>query len=151
VKRLLQRKAYAREDVNGTLARLTALGYLDDLRYASGFVATVARAKAWGPHRVRAELARRGVDRETVDTAMARAAEEGGAPEENLDRALAKLLRAKGIPADRRGRDRLKAALMRQGFASTDVRVAVAALSGDIEAEPEEIGREIEETEGEAT
>lgn len=62
----LRRANEAEEDVQDVIQWLTRLGYLDDRRFAI----TLAREKirdAWGPHRIRAELARKGVDRIIVE------------------------------------------------------------------------------------
>lgn len=52
------------------IAWLHGLGYLDDRRFARRYVLEKART-GWGPHRIRAELARKGVDRAVVDEALA--------------------------------------------------------------------------------
>lgn len=49
---------------------LRDLGYLDDRRFASRYLAEKAKA-GWGPQRIRAELARRGVERTVIDEVVA--------------------------------------------------------------------------------
>ena len=129
LRRLLRRKGFRGAEVSGALAKLEDLGYVDDSRYASTFIAFVAVSRAWGPARVRRELASRGVPRDVIEAALKGAAVDGILSSANLDRAIAKHLRAHGVPVDRRGRDRLRAALRRQGFALQDINRAVAALS----------------------
>ncbi len=124
----LRRKGYGADEIPGVLARLHELGYLDDARYALGLATQLAADKAWGPRRVRQELARRGVASEIVEQVMQRAAEEGAAPAGNLDRALRKLIRLHGAPKERKDRERFRAALLRRGFAPDDVSGALAAL-----------------------
>jgi regulatory protein len=109
------------------VARLEELRYVDDLAYAAAFAGTVARTKSWGPRRVRQELARRGVSAGTIEAGMAKAGEEGASPSGNIEAALAKLTR-RGLPAERRGRDRIRAALARRGFESAEISRAIEAL-----------------------
>ena len=59
-----------------TVEWLTGLGYLDDRRFAGAYVAEKQRG-GWGPRRIRAELAAKGVERPVVDEALA-AREENG-------------------------------------------------------------------------
>jgi regulatory protein len=124
----LRRKGYGADEIPGVLARLHELGYLDDARYALGLATRLAADKAWGPRRVRQELARRGVAGEIVEQVMKRAEEEGAAPAGNLERALAKLIRLHGAPKGRKDRERIWAALLRRGFAPGDISGALAAL-----------------------
>lgn len=49
---------------------LRDLGYLDDRRFASRYVAEKAKA-GWGSQRIRAELGRKGVERTVIDEALA--------------------------------------------------------------------------------
>lgn len=136
--RHLQSKGYRPKEIEETLARLEELGYLDDARQAEAFATRVAAERCWGPRRVCQELARRGVSREIIEGALAGAEEEGAAPSGNLDRALARQLRQRGRPADRRERDRLRAAMIRRGFEPGEIDRAleqVDAAAGDDEWE----------------
>jgi regulatory protein len=56
--------------VSETVEWLTGLGYLDDRRFAGAYVAEKQRG-GWGPRRIRAELAAKGVERPVVDEALA--------------------------------------------------------------------------------
>ncbi len=57
------------------LGRLEEWGYLDDRQYAEAFVRS--RRERWGPLRLRAELARRGVKDEIIRAALEDATDEG--------------------------------------------------------------------------
>jgi SOS response regulatory protein OraA/RecX len=73
---------YRADLVDATVERLQALGYLDDEEFARAWVASRDRAHPRGERALRAELGRKGVDRETVDAVLAEradAAEEAGA------------------------------------------------------------------------
>jgi regulatory protein len=56
--------------VEQTMEWLVDLGYLDDRRFAAAYVAEKQRG-GWGPRKIRAELAAKGVERSTVDEAVA--------------------------------------------------------------------------------
>jgi regulatory protein len=53
-----------------TVEWLAGLGYLDDGRFAAAYMAEKQRG-GWGPRRIRAELAAKGVERSAVDEAVA--------------------------------------------------------------------------------
>jgi len=138
VRRLLRRKGFAGAAIAGAVERLSDLGYVDDARYAASFIVTVATTRLWGPHRVRRELAKRGVPRSVIDAEMARAEAGGPSPEAEIDRAVEKAVRQRGFPTDRKGRDRLKAALHRRGYSGAEIVRAVRRY----QAKGEEPGEE---------
>lgn len=70
LRRKLARRGYEGGDVDGAVARLSGLGYLDDAAFAAGHVRR--RSAARGPLALSAELAARGVDRRDADAALAR-------------------------------------------------------------------------------
>jgi regulatory protein len=124
----LRQRRYEEAEIEQAVARLSELGYLDDGLYAAHIAGKVAQDRAWGPGRVRNELARRGVRSEIIDSALAAASEEGVSPAGNIQRALAKMVRPRGLPADRKGRDRIRAALARRGFDQASILEAIEAL-----------------------
>ncbi|WP_457634216.1 regulatory protein RecX [Oceanithermus desulfurans] len=84
----LERKLLARttpEVAQAVLERLLEWGYLDDRAFAEAFVRS--RRERWGELRLRAELARRGVDEGIVREVLAAGGEGGG----EVARALALL------------------------------------------------------------
>lgn len=106
--------------VDYALAWLTERGLLSDETFAQSVVRTY-QARGCGQMRIRQELQRRGVDRETADWAL-----EGF----SADRAqLIALLdkRLKGDVSDRREIDKAVAFLQRRGFSWQDIRDALAA------------------------
>jgi regulatory protein len=124
----LRKKGFAPADVAAALKRLEEMGYVDDARLASGFITTRAASKGLGPGRVRGELARRGVARDIVDREMAAAVESGSASLDDASRALERIVRLKGMPADRKERDRVRSALARKGFGASAIAKAMASL-----------------------
>ncbi len=81
----LERKLLARttpEVAQAVLGRLLEWGYLDDRAFAEAFVRS--RRQRWGELRLRAELARRGVDERIVQEVLAA----GGESEGEVARAL---------------------------------------------------------------
>jgi regulatory protein len=123
LRRHLIKKGEDEAHVDAAIARLTTLGLLDDAAYARQF----ARAKATGPgfsrRRLQAELARRGVARETADAAIAEVfADDEVNADEILDRVAEKKLRTlTKLDPDTRRR-RLYAFLARRGYDSDDIR-----------------------------
>ncbi len=105
VRRKLAARGFAPEAVAGALERLAERGYLDDRAAAHAWVES-ARRRGYGPRRLRAELASRGVAEEIAREAVAAAFGAG-----ELEAALA-------AAAHLRGRDpaALARALDRKGF-----------------------------------
>jgi regulatory protein len=71
----LRQAGFDAEVVCATVEWLAGLGYLDDGRFARAYAAEKQRS-GWGPRRVRAELAAKGVERSIVEETMASAGEE---------------------------------------------------------------------------
>lgn len=84
----LRRYGYADDLVAKTLEYLEDHGLVDDRRFAAAYVREKLRA-AWGPRRLKAELARKGVDRLIMDEvlASATASEPAGAEPETAEAA----------------------------------------------------------------
>ena len=100
-------------------------GFLDDEAYAAA-VARHYAAKGYGPGRVRAELSRRGVDREMWDGTI------DAMPEntEKLDRFIASRLTD---PEDREQIRKVSAALYRRGYSWEDIRSALGRFHAETE------------------
>lgn len=93
-------------------------GFIDEERYAQQIARHYA-AKGYGAGRVRAELSRRGLDRELWDTAMAAMP----AGDEKLDRFIASRLKD---PEDRDEIRKISSALYRRGYPWEEIRSALA-------------------------
>lgn len=138
-RRRLQRRGYPADLVETALARLTELGYLDDLAFARAWVESRDRARPRGEAALRRELYARGVPREVIDEALTgRNEPPAGAPAESRpadDAAALRLLERRGAalaletdPARRRRR--AYALLARNGFDVDVCRAAVDRWSG---------------------
>ena len=123
-------KGHDEEAADYALAWLTERHLLDDTAYAESVVRSCAR-KGYGEMRIRQELTRRGVDRETAEAAM----QSFSADREQLCSLLDKRLH--GDVSDRREIDKAVAALQRRGFSWGEIRDALAAYGSSL---PEEEG-----------
>ena len=66
----LQQRRFPQDEIDAALARLTDLGYLDDLQCATDYIKQQTRRGAMGRRRLRADLVRRGVAEETIEAAL---------------------------------------------------------------------------------
>lgn len=100
-------------------------GFLDDEAYAAA-VARHYAAKGYGPGRVRAELSRRGVDRELWDGTIEAMPEN----RDRLDRFIASRLTD---PEDREQIRKVSAALYRRGYSWEEIRSALGRFHAETE------------------
>ena len=100
-------------------------GFLNDESYAAA-VARHYAAKGYGPGRVRAELSRRGVDRELWDGTIAAMPENS----EKMDRFIAARLTD---PEDREQVRKVSAALYRRGYSWEEIRSALRRFNAETE------------------
>ena len=63
-------KGYDENDIEDEIEFLKNYGYINDRRYAEHFTHDAINIKKWGKMRIRTELLRKGVDRETVDNTI---------------------------------------------------------------------------------
>lgn len=116
--RRLVKKGSDEADAQAAADWLEDIGAVDD----AGYAAAVARhygGKGYGPQRVREELRRRGVDRALWDEAL----EEMPETAEILDQLIRK--KCRGELSDPREKKRVSDALLRRGFAWSDVKAAM--------------------------
>ena len=146
VRRHLARAAFPAALAEEAIARLLELGMLDDRAFAAAWVESRDRARPRGEGALRAELHRKGIDRETVAAVLAERSEAAGAESESggasadglaAERLLGKnrsaLLRV-ADPRARRGR--AYALLARNGFdpeVCRDVSARWAAPEADLD------------------
>ncbi len=139
VRRRLVEAGYRTDLVEDAIARLAALGYLDDEAFARAWVESRDRARPRGERALRAELRRKGVADDVAATVIGERAAvgagglveatAGGGPD---DVAAARLLERRGAAAarevdPRRRRARAYALLARNGFDPEVAGRAVAA------------------------
>ena len=80
------------DEVDEAIERLTAIGELDDERFARRYAEDKRELRGWGPDRIREALVERGIER-----GLAEAAAAGDDPAAQAERAAA-LLRGRGAP-----------------------------------------------------
>jgi regulatory protein len=122
--RKLQRRGYQEDEVDGAMTRLAELGYLNDQAFADGHIRR--RSRSLGPLALSAELAARGVARETADRAVASLG-----PAEQLDAAVILVGRLAGRKQAASYRELLDSAgpkLLRRGFSPGIAREACRAV-----------------------
>jgi len=126
--RLLEKQWTNEAIVESVLAKLGEYGYLNDERFAFGYVSYRVRQKPMGRQRLQRDLQMKKVDRETADEALRLVFEE--TPEESLiDRAIEKRTRLRGLPRTRSEIKSLVDHLMRQGFSYELISNKVRAIS----------------------
>lgn len=114
------------EEQEAVCSRLEELGYLNDAAYA----AQVARhywSRGYGQRKIQDELYRRGIPRELWDQAL----EQCQDPAEAIDAFLAKKLG--GGPVDRKGLQKVSAALARRGYQWSDISDALRRYGAEVE------------------
>jgi regulatory protein len=129
LERRLRDKGHTPALIEEVLARLGAVGLIDDVEYARAFLNERWGRRSAGWRRLQAELRKRGISPEDIETARARFEEERGAADEvtAARRAIAQAARRYASLDPRVRRQRLYAMLMRRGF---DGDVIEQALRG---------------------
>ena len=127
----LGKKGYDPAVTEQTVSRLNELGLLNDAALAREMTESRRRGGR-GDHRIRQELQKRGLPRESIAEAMATPPEEDG-PERAWAALQKRARRMKGMERDRAYR-RLNGFLMRQGFGVDETRHALKRYFSD---EPE--------------
>ena len=124
VRRHLERKRVEPAAIDGALAELGRLGYLDDARYAQRFAEDRRELDDWGAERIERRLLAAGVDPDVVAAALAQQA-----VEDELAAAVALLRRRFPTPpTNDRERNRALGVLVRKGYESDLAHEAVRAL-----------------------
>jgi regulatory protein len=150
-RRLLEQRARSRHEIGARLlakghgeaaaaaavARLTAVGLLDDADFARRYVGDKRALNDWGEVRIRRGLLELGVDVDGVAAALAASRDDDESNE--ADRALA-VLRRKGAPRPplEAARRRAYGTLLRRGFAAADAYAAVRAWTAEAQAADEQ-------------
>lgn len=130
--------------VEATVDRLAAMGYLDDAAFAQWWADQRDRHAPRGRRMVEAELRQRGVPREVIEAhresgfVSDRPPEDADMPSTDEERAaiaLARHLRGRPLPTDRRALQRIGMFLVRRGFEPEVVR---GALRSATDTDPDE-------------
>ena len=140
LKRYLKTKDFTDAEIAPAIDKLQSLGLLDDLEYARTFArARLAPSRGFGPRRVAAELARKGVPRSIVDRVLAESSEEreqlrdeaaarGESLRSAVHEAAAKKRRALEGLAPEVQRRRMHGFLARRGFSSTEIAEVLRSM-----------------------
>lgn len=125
----LRRKGFGAVAVGQVLERLLASGLLDDAAFGRYLIDNRQRLRPRGARALRAELRQKGLDRETIEAAMA---DYGGDADAERARALAvaraALPRYAGAPDRAAFERRLGGFLQRRGFGLDTIRPILAIL-----------------------
>ena len=111
----LERKGLSGAAISKSIAMLEELGYLNDQHYAYNYAVLKASEKLWGSGRISAELRKKGLSEEIVDSALDRLWNEMS-EEEILERALKKKIASMKHVSGEKDRRRLYGYLSRRGF-----------------------------------
>ena len=134
LRRRLVQKGIEPPRAAAAVERLVAQGHVDDGAYARAVVRAKALGAGASKRRVGQELARRGVDRQVADEAVAEVWEEEAVDQretvERLARRRLVSLRELDPPAQRR---RLYAFLARRGYDADEIRSAMETVLGESE------------------
>ena len=138
LERRLRAAGASDEVLDGALARLAELGYLDDDAFARYWAEQRDRHAPRGRRLVEAELRQRGVPREVIERLRAepleRRPEDESLPETELERARVALsghLRGCLLPEDLSALHRIGMFLMRRGFDAETVRAVLRQAGRD--------------------
>lgn len=128
--RWLKEKEFTPAEIEPTLEKLAALGLLDDHAFALGFARSrMTASRGYGPRRIAAELARRGVSRAIIDAVLTELKQDDGQPSEiesALQAAEKKRRAMRSLDPQTRQR-RLHGYLARRGFSADAIRAALRA------------------------
>jgi regulatory protein len=129
--RRLRQKKMAPQAAAEAVGRLEAAGLLDDGEFARSFARSRAE-RGYGPMRILADLAARGVDRRVAEVAVGEvtAASESDRMAEIEALARKRAGQMAGLPADVRKR-RVAGYLMRRGYPGPEIRRVLARLVGE--------------------
>jgi regulatory protein len=140
LRRWLKTKEFTEAEIAPAIEKLSALGLLDDRQFALGFARSrMAPGRGFGPRRIAAELAKRGVARAVVDSVLNelgaeqdQAAEDAEARGEttasNAQLAAQKKLRSMAKLAPDVQKRRLFGYLARRGFAQSEISAVLNSL-----------------------
>jgi regulatory protein len=108
----LERRELESPVIEDAIAEMLSLGFVDDAGYARRFADDRRLLDRWGSERIAADLARRGIDRDTIESALA-----GVGRGDELEAAIDLLDRRYQTPfGGDRDRDKAWRMLVRRGY-----------------------------------
>ncbi len=115
----LYRKKAEPETIDSLVSEFTTRGYLNDTKYGR-WLLELRQRKGKSNRAIRAELFKKGLDREVVEELV------GDQPSDELDRLKALIAKKQSLPRYRRDPEKLKSYLVGQGFAWQSVKEALS-------------------------
>ena len=106
--------------------KLVQEGFVDEERYAAAFVRDKSSLGGWGPIKISAALAAKGIPRETIKTALSREEAAGPAGEEKLRKAL--IIKHKALKEDPAVKIKLLKFALSRGFPYETSEKAVSEI-----------------------
>ncbi len=125
-------REYPPDAANHAVDRVDELGLIDDRQYARDLAEEFLNRKGYGLRRAQMELTRRGIDRDLATQVLEEIETD---PQEQLMALITK--KYKPIPTDRKGVEKVIAAMVRRGYEFSQVRSALQQIA-DQEIEVEE-------------
>ena len=126
IRQRLARKGHEQDAIDAAVARLRQAGAIDDARVASAIARTETITRRHGKIRVRVEIERAGIARETAKNAVDAAFQDID-DDALIEASLAKRLRGRDTIEDDREFQRLYRYLAAQGFESDRIMKALTA------------------------
>ncbi len=127
----LRQGRYPSSVVDRALEEVQSYGYINDAGYAQRYVECYLERKSLG--KIKQELIRRGIDRDTVDAAIEEGRRAQGEAEENIEQMQIRRLLEKrhfdAETADRKEKERQYAFLMRRGYSASDIMAVFRELT----------------------
>lgn len=114
------------ESAAAAVARMIELNLLDDKDYARRMAADCVNLKGMAPRRAAMELARKGIDRDIIDSTVSEL-------ETDPQPAIARIVKRKYLSYlnDEKGRNKTVNALLRLGYRYGDIAAALRNLADD--------------------
>lgn len=132
LERLLVRKGEPAEHVAAAVTRLTAMGALDDARFARQYIRSRIAGAGLSRRRLQSDLWRCGVARDVIDAALAEVLVEDEVDEDaQIAQVAAKKLRTLRSLDAATARRRLYAFLARRGYDASAIRRVIDTLPGE--------------------
>lgn len=134
VRQKLRKKGFPEHVADEAVARVRELGYLDDADYARAYARGRMSGRGHGPHRIRADLRRRGVARSTIDAVLEELVEPDDLRETALRHGRKRWRRLQREDDPYKRRQKLAGYLQRRGFDFDLIREVTEVLEAEDEA-----------------
>lgn len=125
----LAAKGFSAEDIDSAITFASEYNYINDRSYADKYISDGIKLRRHGFTRIRTELLRRGVDRDTVDEAIESARQSCEiSPREQIEAVLDSRFSGADL-SNPKERNRIFAYFARRGFSFDDIRGAINSKS----------------------